>query len=208
MGWAFSARQTFRTSCRSRFIHQCWKHFVFYIVGTRCTPSLWKQGCIKLIFRFSFGTWRTGHQETGGRNPWGMTGQIRTTRWQTSRSGYRSSEVAAPAHISQDSESEHPTKVATRKHRIKTHFPKKPKLRNLQANQFYVGSWQKTHWRSSTSRRKVGWLDNGGLQSPQWGRWIQRQSLVRCRDTRSCHSMDSIKSVQTQRLHKSRRTGY
>ena len=30
----------------------------------------------------------------------------------------------------------------------------------------------------------------------QWGRWIQRQSLVRCRDTRSCHSMDSIKSVQ------------
>ena len=53
------------------FIHQCWKHFVFYIVGTRCTPSLWKQGCIKLIFRFSFGTWRTGHQETGAGIPEG-----------------------------------------------------------------------------------------------------------------------------------------
>ena len=52
-----------------------------------------------------------------------MTGQIHTTRWQTSRSGERSSEMAAPTYISQDSESEHPTKVATRKHRIDTHFP-------------------------------------------------------------------------------------
>ena len=35
-------------------------------------------------------------------------------------------EVHAPAHISQDSDSEHPTKVATksRKHSIFTHFPK------------------------------------------------------------------------------------
>ena len=35
----------FRTSCRSRFYSA-----TTGIVGTRCTPRLWKQGCIKFIF--------------------------------------------------------------------------------------------------------------------------------------------------------------
>ena len=36
----------------------------------------------------------------------------------------RDTEVPAPAHISHDSDSERPTKVAPRKHSICTHFPK------------------------------------------------------------------------------------
>ena len=75
------------------------------IVGTRRTPGLWKQGCIKLIFRFSVrAEWRTSHQETGsgacncsvGRYPCGEEVQnsarwrrrislsriMRTIRWQ------------------------------------------------------------------------------------------------------------------------------
>ena len=37
----------------------------------------------------------------------------------------------------------------------------RPKLRSMFANQNYKCSLQKTHWRSSTSSRKVGRLDNG-----------------------------------------------
>ena len=54
----------------------------------------------------------------------------------------------------------------------------------------------KPNWRSSTSSRKVRRLDNGWSQSPQWGRWITEQSNVRCRCSRSCHSVDTILSVQ------------
>ena len=48
-------------------------------------------------------------------------------------------------------------------------------------------------------------LDNGRSQSPQWGMWIQRQSPVRCRGTRSCHSMDSILSVLNQNFSGNRK---
>ena len=74
-------------------------------------------------------------------------------------------------------------------------LPKRPKWRSLHANQHDKGSLQKTHWRSSTSSRKVWWLDNGWSQSPRWGMWIKRQSPVRCRGSRSCHSMDSVLCV-------------
>ena len=37
------------------------------------------------------------------------------------------------------------------KHSVYTHFPKRPKLRDLQADQNYKGPVQKTHWRSRTS---------------------------------------------------------
>ena len=57
-------------------------------------------------------------------------------------------EMPVPAHISQDSDSERPTRVVSksRKHRIFTHFPKRPKLRSMLANQNYKGSLQTTHW--------------------------------------------------------------
>ena len=57
---------------------------------------------------------------------------------------------------------------------------------------------QKTHWRSSTSSREVWWLDNGWSQSLQWGMWIKKQSPVRCRGSGSCHSVDSILSLQNK----------
>ena len=63
-------------------------------------------------------------------------------------------------------------------------------------NQNDKGSLQNANWRSSTSSRKVSWLDNGGSHSPQRGGWISRQSPVQSRGSRSCHSMDSILSVQ------------
>ena len=72
-------------------------------------------------------------------------------------------ELPASAHSSQDSDSERPTKVALKstRHRIHTHFPKRPKLRSLLAIQNDKGSLQKTHCQSSTSGRQVWWLDNG-----------------------------------------------
>ena len=38
-------------------------------------------------------------------------------------------EVPATAHISHDSDSERPTKVASKRHRICAHFPNRPKPR-------------------------------------------------------------------------------
>ena len=48
-----------------------------------------------------------------------------------------------PANTSQDSDSERPAKVVSRKHSI--HIPERPKLQNLQANQDYMGSLQEAH---------------------------------------------------------------
>ena len=106
-------------------------------------------------------------------------------------------EVHAPAHTSQDSDSERPTKLVqmSRKHSIYTHFPKDrncedywsfckwnrvrvsilstltfrktQKMRFLLEDENNGGSLQKTHWRSSTTSRKVWWLDNGWSQSSQ-----------------------------------------
>ena len=66
-------------------------------------------------------------------------------------------EMSESVHVSQDSDSVRLAKVVStsRKHSIFTHLPKKPKLRSMLANQKYEGSLQKTHWRSSTSSRKV-----------------------------------------------------
>ena len=77
-------------------------------------------------------------------------------------------------------------------------LPKRLKLRSLLANPDDQGSLQKTHWRSSTSCRKVWWLDNAWSQGPQQGGWIRKQSPIRCRRSRSCHSVDSILPVQNE----------
>ena len=71
-------------------------------------------------------------------------------------------ETHANAQVSQDSDSERPTKVVlkSRKHSIFTHIRKKPRLRSLLENQIDKGSLQKTHWRSSTTCRKVWRLYN------------------------------------------------
>ena len=54
----------------------------------------------------------------------------------------------------------------------------------------------------STNRRDW-WLDNSGAQNPQRRMWISEQSPVRCRGTRSHHSVD-ITRVKTE-LHRRRR---
>ena len=85
-------------------------------------------------------------------------------------------------------------------------LPKRLELRRMFEDQNYEVSWQKTHWRSIySSSRKVWWLDNGGSQCPQWGRWISEQSQICCRGTRSCHSMDSVIPVQNQNFSGNRK---
>ena len=77
-------------------------------------------------------------------------------------------------------------------------LPNRLNLGSMLANQDDKGSLQNTHWRSSTSSRKVWWLDNSRSQSPQWGKWTSKQSPRRSRGTRSSHSMDSVLSVQNK----------
>ena len=77
-------------------------------------------------------------------------------------------------------------------------LPERPKLRCVLANQDDKGSLQKTHWRSSTSSRKVWWHDNSRSRSSQWRRWIPKQSPTRSRGTRSRHSMDTVLFVQNE----------
>ena len=57
-------------------------------------------------------------------------------------------ETPVPAHVSQDSDSERPTKVGSksRKHQIVYSLSKRPKLRSMLENQNYEGSSQKTRW--------------------------------------------------------------
>ena len=55
-------------------------------------------------------------------------------------------EMPAPAHISHDTDSERPTKVASKKHRIFTQSPERRKLRHLHANQNNRSSLQETHY--------------------------------------------------------------
>ena len=64
-------------------------------------------------------------------------------------------ELHAPAHISQDSACESGIKMNIKEAQYLHSLPKRPKLRSLLSNQDYKGSLQKTHWRSSTSSRKV-----------------------------------------------------
>ena len=56
------------------------------------------------------------------------------------RDNLEDTEVPALANTSQDSDSEHPSKVASRKHRLHTHFPKR--LKSLQSNPDDKGSLQ------------------------------------------------------------------
>ena len=108
-------------------------------------------------------------------------------------------ELHAPAHFSGlRFGTSHESGIKIKQAQYSYSLPKRPKLRSLLANQNDKNSLQKTHWRSSTSSRKVWWLDDGGSQCPQWGGWITKQSQVHCRGIRSSHSMHSILSVQNK----------
>ena len=139
----------------------------------------------KFIFRFSVGAnWRNSIQETGAirrkskQNTKKDDGKNSDDRlrdlpeWlEELKENLVDTDLPASAHVSQESDLEHPAKGATksRKHSIYTHFPKDRKCDVCLEPKNDKGSLQKTHWRSSTSCRKVWWLDNGRSQSPQWG---------------------------------------
>ena len=69
----------------------------------------------------------------------------------------------------------------------------------MQEDQNDKGPLQQTHWRSSTSSRKVWWLDNSRSQSSQWRLWISEPSQICSRGARLGHSMDPGVSVQKQK---------
>ena len=169
----------------------------------------WRTGPRRLVRITSSKTQNRNEKRDGNRNSDDRVREL--PEWlEEFTDNLEDTEVHAPAHISQDSDSERPTKVlsTSRKHSIHTHFPQWSKLRSLLANKNDKGSLQKTHWRSSTSSRKVWWLDNSRSQSPHRGGWITEQSSVRCRCSRSCHSMVAILSVQNQSLLRRRKRVY
>ena len=75
-------------------------------------------------------------------------------------------EMPAAANNSQESDSERPTKVVSKSRKYSFFsITKRPKLRGLQSNQDYEDSSQKTHYRSGTSSRKVGWNMQCGIHN-------------------------------------------
>ena len=82
-------------------------------------------------------------------------------------------EIPAAADISHDSDPERPTKGASRKHSIHTHFPKDQNCEVCKRTKTTdKGSLQKVTWRSSTPRRKmvktITDTHEGSLQKASW----------------------------------------
>ena len=70
------------------------------------------------------------------------------------------------------------------KHNVHTHFSQRPKLRDLQADENYKGSVQKTQRRSRTSCWQLWWLDNSRPQGPKRQLRVSKQSSLRSRGCR------------------------
>ena len=83
--------------------------------------------------------------------------------------------VLAAKDTPADSDSELPTKVATQEAQYFYSLPKRPKLWGLQANQDHKESLEEAHWRSSTSARKIRWIDHSRSQSSFRRWWISKQ---------------------------------
>ena len=117
-------------------------------------------------------------------------------------------EVHAPAHIAQNSDSEHSMKVTSksRKHRIFTRFSERPKLRRLLENQ----NNKKNNCRKRTGEalpraEKFGDLitaDHKVLKEGCESRDIHQYAVM---VQRSCHSMVSILSVQNKSSHETKK---
>ena len=131
----------------------------------------------------------------------GVPIEIRTTACETFLNGWRSSQKCFHPHTFLRTHiSERPTKVAStsRKLRIFTHFPEDPHCEVCLRTEITKASCRRRTGEALPRAEKFGWLDNGWSQSPQWGGSIKEQSPIRCRGSRSCHSMDSILSVQNK----------
>ena len=85
-------------------------------------------------------------------------------------------------------------------------LPKRPTLRFLLETQNDTGSLQKTHWRSSTSSRKVWWLDNGRITKSSM-RDVNQETIT---STLSWYRIqplkDSILSVQNKTSQETERS--
>ena len=104
-------------------------------------------------------------------------------------------EVPAPAHISQDSDSQHSTNVATksRKHRIFTHFPKDRNCDVCLRNNITKASCRSRTGEALPRAEKFGDLMTADHKVLNEG--CESRDNHRCRGARSFHSLDSTLSV-------------
>ena len=148
----------------SRVIHHTSKQFVFSIAITglvekRGRNSIQETGasCFKFIFRFSRAKWRNSMQETGAITTTQKRNKKRDDKKNPNdpladlpefKENLLDTELPAFAHISQESDLERPTKVATKlwKHSIYTHF--------LKDQNFDV--WLRTKMTRALCRRRTG----------------------------------------------------
>ena len=117
-------------------------------------------------------------------------------------------EVPALTNTSQDSDSERPTKVASRKQSICTNFPKDRNCEVCKRTQITRAPCRKRNGEAVPRAAKIWWLDHSRSQSPQWRRWISNQSPIRSRGKRFGPSMDSILSVQNKNFSGDGKEGY
>ena len=160
------------------------------------------------------GNWREAHQTTKKQNKKKDDNRDSDERLRDLREWLKEfpdnleDRDACASHISQDTDSEHPTRVVSQSRDAQYLYSLPPKDRNCKVcmrTKMTGVPLQKTHWWCSVSSNwtaphaeKFGDLITADHQSAQRGRWITKQSSIRCRGARSCHTINSILSVQNQ----------
>ena len=159
---------------KARVIHQFWKQFVFNIditgfVFNKCSPRAKWRTSFRKLDRI---TQNQNKKRDGNRD---SDDRLRDLpEWLEEFSdNLEDTELHAPAHISQDLDQEQ--KVVSKSRSI-----------------LFILTSQKTEIAESACEPK-----RQGLLAED-ARWVTKQSPVRCRCSRSWHSMDSILSVQNK----------
>ena len=107
--------------------------------------------------------------------------------------------VPAPAHISQDSDSERPTKVSPTGSTVFFLTSRKIETAKSACEPKWFGHLAEDALANLFfEQQKFGDLMTADHFCPQWGRWISKQSPMRSRGTRSSHSMDSVQPCKTR----------
>ena len=91
-----------------------------------------------------------------------------------------------------------PTKVASRKHCIKTHFPKDRNCEVCKRTKMTRAPCRRRSGKAVLRAEKLGDLITANHKVFNEGGESRKQSLIRSRGTRFSHSMDSILSVQNK----------
>ena len=110
------------------------------------------------------------------------------------------------ANTSHDSDSQRLAKVATRKHSIKTHFPKDRNCEICRRTKITRAPCRRRTGNAVHRAEKVRWLDNRRSKSSQWRWCISKQSQIRSRGTRFSYSMDTVWSVQKRTSQQTERS--